>query len=375
MSQQPFRKPFGIAGLLALCSLFALTLSASSCAQSNDSRLSAQPDAVMQSIRDYGRGHQAFLSSVSSEKPNETTDAYEARINDLTSKEEFAQLEKIARQNRMEKSRLLGGSWKIYDFYEGATLPESAGDPQAADFALRMTKLKKWIFAYPESAVPRLSLALWHIKKAWQIRGSGLANSVSDPQWEQFANETSQAKEILLETAPLKDKDPFWYQLTQRIARNESWDKARARELFDQAIAFEPGYYHYYREYANYLLPQWFGEQGDVAALAEETAKRVPEPDGSILYFQILSSLDCYCKDSITALQDVSYPKIRQGYLNNSRLYGVSNLTANRFAFMASILGDKPSAHDAFASVVSMEEDIWGSEQAFEQFRTWANAP
>jgi hypothetical protein len=328
----------------------------------------------MQSIRDYGRGHQALLNPSTSDKPNETDDAYNARIDDLTSKENFAELEKIVRQNRIEKGRVIGGGWKINDFYAGAALPDS-GEPQAADFDLRMTKLKKWMAAYPESAAPRLSLALLHLKKGWQIRGSGLANTVSDPQWDQFANETSQAKQILLEAASLKDKDPFWYQLMQRVARNEGWNKVQARELFDQAIAFEPGYYHYYREYANYLRPQWFGEPGDIAALAEETAKRLPDPDGSIFYFQILSSLDCYCKDSITALHAVSYAKIRQGYLSITRLYGVSNLNANRFAFVASIFSDKPSAHDAFASIANMEEDIWGNEGAFEQFRTWANTP
>jgi hypothetical protein len=238
-----------------------------------------------------------------------------------------------------------------------------------------MAKLNKWMAAYPESAAPRLSLALLHIKKGWQIRGSGLANTVSDSQWQQFANETSQAKEFLLQAAPLKDKDPFWYQLMQRIARNESWDRARVRELFDQAIAFEPGYYHYYREYANYLLPKWFGEPGDVAALAEETAKRVPDPDGFMLYFWIFSSEVCYCQEGMEAITHADYQELRQGYASISKFYGVSNLNANRFAFMAGVRMDKPSAHEAFASVVKMDEDIWGSEKTFEQFRTWANAP
>lgn len=372
MSQQYFRKSFGIA---ALFSLFAVAFFTDACARSEASRPPTPPEAMMQSIRNYGRGHQGLLVPVSAEKPDQIDEAYSAHIRGILGQEDFAQLEKIAKQNRIEKGRLLGGVWKINAFYNGTAWRAGGAEPKEGDFQLLVTTLKKWMAAYPESAAPRLSLALMYMNKGWQSRGSGLANTVSDSQWEQFADGTARAKAILLETASFKDKDPMWYEIMQMVAQSEGWDKAQARELFDQAIAFEPGYYHYYREYANFILPQWYGEPGELEAFAEETAERFPDPDGSILYFQILSSLDCYCKPSIEALRTTSYPKIRQGYLNNTRLYGVTNLTANRFAFMASMFDDKAAARDAFASVDKMEDDIWQNQSAFEQFRAWANAP
>lgn len=372
MSLQPFRKSFGIAGLFGL---LALALSTSSCAQSEASRPANPPDAVMQTIRDYGRGHQALPSLVSPEKPDETGEAFSARISKMTSQGQFAQLEKIALQNRTEKSRVLGGSWKLYDFYEGAATPESTGKPQIADYALRVATLKKWIAAYPESAVPRLALAHLCIEHAWKIRGTGYANTVSDSQWEQFEDGNSQGKAILLEAASLKDKDPMWYAFMQSIALSEGWDRPQARDLFDQAVAFEPGIYNFYRNYAIYLLPQWYGEPGEVQAFAEETAQRVPEPNGSIFYFDILSSLAYNFPNSIATLLRTSYPKLRQGYLDNTRLYGASNLTANRFAFMASIFKDKPAAHDAFATLTTRETKIWGSDPTFDILRDWANTP
>lgn len=211
------------------------------------------------------------------------------------------------------------------------------------------------------------------MNSGWQSRGSGLANTVSDSQWEKFGDGTSKAKAILLEVATLKEKDPMWYQVMLMVAQSEGWEKAEARELFDQAIAFEPGFYHYYRMYANLLLPQWYGEPGELGAFAQEITKPVAEPDGSILYFHTLSALDCYCKPSIKALQATDYAKIRQGYLNNVRLYGVTNLTANRFAFVASMFNDRTAARDAFASVDKMDGDIWLEEAAFQQYRAWAN--
>jgi hypothetical protein len=43
----------------------------------------------------------------------------------------------------------------------------------------------------------------------------------------------------------------------QLVSHNEGWNKTQARELFDQAVAFEPSYYRYYSEYSRYLQPQW----------------------------------------------------------------------------------------------------------------------
>lgn len=372
MSKPPFPKAFEIA---ALAGLLALALSGSACTRSEARRPAADPEVVMKAVRDYGRGHQALLTPGSTEKPDQPDAAYSAHIRNVLVQEDFAQLEKIAQQNRTEKGRLLGGVWKIYAFYDGTGRLSGDLNSKQSDFQLQTATLNKWISAYPNSTAARLSLAQLYLDEGWNARGSGLANTVSRSQWDVMEEKTSQAKAILLEIAPFKDKDPMWYQAMMQVAQSEGWEKAQFRELFDQAVAFEPGFYHYYRLYANILLPQWYGEPGELEAFAAEIAKRVPEPDGSILYFQILSALDCYCKASIEALQTVDYPRIRQGYLNNSRLYGVTNLTANRFAFVASVLKDKSSAHDAFASVENMDGDTWQNPAVFEQFRTWANTP
>jgi hypothetical protein len=366
MFQQPFRKPLGIASLFGL---LILILSTPSCAQSEASGPAAQPDVVMQSIRDYGRGHQALLSSATSAKPDQADIPYSAHIRAVLFQEDFAQLEKIAKQNRVEKGRLVGGMWKVVGFYNGTSaLGEEDGQKLLA-------KLQKWQAAFPDSATVRLSLAYFYVNYAWSARGTGLANTVEDDQWKLFNERNARAKSTLLEAATLKEKDPYWYQLMQLISRNEGWDKAAARELFDQAIAFEPGYYHYYIEQSHFLLPQWYGEPGDIQAFADETLRRVPEPDGSMLYFWIFSSEVCYCQEGMRTLGHADYPKLRQGYANINKYYGLSNLNANRFAFMASVRLDKPLAQEAFASVSKMDEDIWQSEQTFEEIRAWANAP
>ena len=332
-------------------------------------------DVVMKTIHDYGLGHPGLLSPGSSAKPDEADNLYRVHISNLLVQEDFAQLEKIAQQNRVEKGRLIGGYWKNYEFFFATGYPFSDGAPKDSDYRLQIDMLKKWIAAYPESAAARISLADLYANYASFGRGPGFADSVTNIQWRLFRERTALAKQLLLEAARLKERDPQWYAVMQQIAHHEGWDKTQARELLGQAVAFEPGYYHFYRTYAEYLLPQWYGEPGDIQAFAEEISSRLQEPDSSMLYFQVVSSLACYCRQAMQDLPHVSWPKIQQGYTNLTRLYGTTNLIANRFAFMATTFEDKPSAHEAFAAIVTMDSDIWYSKDVFDNSRDWANSP
>ena len=114
---------------------------------------------------------------------------------------------------------------------------------------------------------------------------------------------------------------------------------------------------------------------GAETAFAEEASARLPEPDSSILYFRIVSSLACNCAPEVADLPAVSLQKFKTGYENVRRLYGPSNLNANRYAFVAYTLKDKPSAQQAFASIADMEHDVWWGPRTFESARTWANTP
>jgi|SRR5580692_2304000 hypothetical protein len=354
--------------------LLSLGLISSSCGHTQAAPAPAATDTVMKTIQDYGRDHHGLLAPGNSAKPDESADLYSAHIKTLFAQEDFAQLEQIAKQERINKGRLLGGIWKIKSFYDSVRVPVFTGELTDADYARQIARVKKWIAAYPDSTTANLSLAFVYLSYASFARGSGFADSVSDSQWSLFHSRSDQAKAILLEASTLKDKDPAWYEAMQLVAHDEGWDKVRARELFDQATAFEPDYYHYYRRYADYLLPQWYGEPGDIRAFAEEISNRIPEPNGSMLYFQIVSSLACYCEESLRELPHVSYPIARQGYTNVTRFYGASNLNANRFAFMASMFKDQVAAREAFAALSSMDSEIWYKEEVFNSSRDWANA-
>jgi hypothetical protein len=331
-------------------------------------------ETVMKAIHEYGRGHESVSPPAASSGPQPTEEEYEATINNLLAHEDFTQLEKIASQNRAESIRLAGDIWKTYAFFDAMAAPPHGEVQKDSSFEIEIAAVKKWVAAYPDSATARIALAHAYLGYAAFARGTEYADNVSNSQWRHYHARTGLAKQALLEAALRRDRDRGWYNAMLRVAHDESWDEKPYRELLDQAAAFEPNFYHYYRTYANDLLPQWGGQPGDLQAFAEEVAANRPEPDSSILYFEILSALDCYCQQSMDALASTSWPKMKQGYSNIKQLYGTSNLKANRYALFAFAAKDKLAAQEAFADISTREPNIWDAN-AFESVRNWANSP
>jgi Domain of unknown function (DUF4034) len=336
---------------------------------------------VIQNIREYGGGKSPV--TLTSSKSPATQDSihdpydldgpYQAHIGVIFAQGDFGQLEKIAHQVRVDRSRLSGGVWKLYGFYEGVSKPPAGNRSTDAEWKAHIDDLEKWVAASPQSASARIALAQGYIYYAWFARGEGYANSVSDNSWYLFNERISLAKATLVDAAHLKEECPYWYEAMQVVAYAQGWNKQQARELFNQATAFEPTYYHYYREYANYLLPKWYGEEGETQALAEEVSSHLPEPDSSMVYFEIASLRACQCDSERDSLEGVSWPKIKQGYAEMTRLYGTSNLKANRFAYVSFVADDHASAQSAFSTIgTEWDRTVWRSAANFDSVRSWA---
>ena len=150
--------------LLALLGVFLVT---NSCGHAKASPSPVATAVVMKTIQNYSRDHHGLLSLGSSAQPDQPDGLYGARIKNLLAQEDFAQLEKIAQQNRIEKGRLLGGVWKTYAFYNSTGMPVSAGTQTDSDYGAQNTRMKKWIAAYSDSTIPRNSLASLYLNYSW----------------------------------------------------------------------------------------------------------------------------------------------------------------------------------------------------------------
>ena len=362
--------------LTHLLPLLAVAFGLQACGHVEAAPPAVPMEVVMQTVRSYGGGHQGTPAPAISGLPDTSEATYVNHVHSLLDEANYKELESLARSNRLERGRFVAGDWRNNSFFNGVVWVAPGGAPKDSDYLQQIEKLKKWQAARPDSAAAKIAIAKLYVYYADFARGSGYADSVSDKQWRQYNVRTALAKQALLEAAALKDRDPHWYLVMQDIAHNEGWEKADARELLDQALAFEPDYFHFYRLYSTYLLPQWYGEPGEISAFAKQVAAQHPEPAGSILYFQIVSTLSCYCDRDMKELKATAdWQQLQLGFANLQAAYGLSDLNANRFAAMATVFGDKPVAREAFTHVGQRNTAVWITEDSFEWAKSWANSP
>jgi uncharacterized protein DUF4034 len=341
---------------------------------------------VMRAVHDYGKGQPAasavpatnpVVPFAAASDPYNTDENYKGHIAMLFVQHDYASLEKEIAAARATKARLQGGIWKVDMFYDavGHAIP-APPNFATVDWDAHLAEVKKWIAAYPESAAAHITLADTYTNYAWEARGNGYADTVSNSGWKNFEQRIQFAEAALLEAAKLKEKCPYWYEAMQSVALAQGWDREQAKALFDEATAFEPTDYHYYRQYANYLTPKWYGDEGETQKFAEESAKRLAEPESSIVYFEIESMLACPCDEASNTMDTDSWPKIKQGYQTIEKLYGRSRLKTNRFAYMSVVANDKDSARTAFDQIGDdWYYKYWIDPRYFQKAKDWATAP
>jgi Domain of unknown function (DUF4034) len=297
---------------------------------------------------------------------------YTNKIRGFLAQEDFNELEQAALNARATKGRLSGGVWRLYRYYEVVTEPVGGENASAADWAEHLERLKRWEKLQPLSVTVQVALAQTYLNLGWHARGSGPAMEVSEDGWKAFENSMRLAKAALKKADETKDRCPHLYEVALQIAITEGWSRKEASSLFEEAIAFEPAYYHYYNSYASYLQERFYGEKGEAVQFAEKSADRFGGKPGAFLYFELASVL-CGHPDSEIEVQQMNWDRIKEGYAAMEALYGTSLLKQNRFAFLASRAGDKATTQHMLLQIkTNWNPSVWGQRRLFEQARLWA---
>jgi hypothetical protein len=300
---------------------------------------------------------------------------YAGTIAQMLKDGKFAELDCVADRARSNKERFPGGAWKIHELYGGLYEPVQYPVKHATqdDWNSLLQRLQAWVTARPKSITARVALARAYLMYAYDARGNGFANTVSDSGWKLFENRTTQAKQILDEASTLPAKCPEWYVDMLLVAQNQGWDADRARALFDEAFKFEPGYYYDARVLASYLLPKWSGEEGATEKFTQEVADRVGGDQGDALYFEVASAdyVICGCGDN----PKMSWERIEKGFESSEKLYGVSMLNLNRIAYLSTHFGrTDPIVADKVLTRIGeqWDEETWDTQENFENVKQWA---
>lgn len=295
--------------------------------------------------------------------------SYRDAIGALLEQERFAELDCLADAARAEKTRFAGGEWKLHSIYRGLDKPRL--HPTQKDWQQHLHRLAKWSATNPSSVTARVAEAEAYANFAWDARGSGWSDSVSDNGWKLYHDRGARALQILEQAEKLPIKCPEWFVAMQITGQELNWKREEFEALLRRAMAFEPTYYYIYTKHANLLLPKWFGREGETEKFAEEVANKIGGKDGDILYAQVSTSLVCRCGEH-EFVKRMSWPRIQKGYAAMEDKYGMGYTNLNALAYIAASIEDAGVANDLFQRIGNQRDEEQWDEESFQQNKDWA---
>lgn len=258
---------------------------------------------------------------------------------------DFDLIDRAADEARESKEQTLAGVWKLERIYDGLERPrEGTSD---AEWKRHIRLLRQWMEERPDSDTAPVAVAASLFKFAWNARGHGYSDSVSNENRKLFVERMALARNLLT-TITARTSCPMWYSLMLQIALSEGWDRESYEELFEHAIQFEPTWYEYYRQKAIYLLPKWRGEPGELEAYAYSYATQKGE-DNARIYFLIIQCASA--ADQAERQKPVAhYAVFKQGFSEMRKSHGVTRRTLG-IAFEKAVL----ARDSAFAQDISAD--------------------
>lgn len=125
-------------------------------------------------------------------------DKYKAAVAHMLQEERFDQMDCLADTLRTSKDKFAGGMWKLHILYGGLEAPLQ--HPTTQDWEDHLNRLKRWVSENPESITARIALAESYLGYAWDARGDGTADTVSENGWQLFGQRAEEARNISAES-------------------------------------------------------------------------------------------------------------------------------------------------------------------------------
>jgi hypothetical protein len=152
----------------------------------------------------------------------------------------------------------------------------------------------------------------------------------------------------------------------------QGWGAGRMKDIFDRGIQSKPGYFYLYLQYANYVLPKWYGKPGDASAFAKASADHAGGDPGDELYFRIASVLISRGNGNFP-VHEMDWARIQRGYQALSTEFGTTDRANNQIAYMAYKYRDAAVARQQFEVIGDRwARGVWRDRQFFDRARDWA---
>jgi hypothetical protein len=296
-------------------------------------------------------------------------DKFTKEITSLEKLKDYDAIEKLERQFAESKSKFIGGGWKVRSLNILAT-----SDFSKATTSQRLENIDgiaAWASRKPESAFAQSVLASAYLELAQFMRGDGYSKDISKENWAKFEMYILKSAEAISRVSNSSPKCHLYYEVKLSLALYQGWETALTDQLFGEAKAFSPEYQYFYSSRATMLLPRWNGNPGDWEKFAEKTKIEAAGDEGLRLYYLIaIEMAPMFHQYEFFSDNKISWEDVRNGFLVNAKLYGLSRSRLNEFARFAMQTSDLSVLCPTFAqlgSPESFDSGTWRTREAFDK--------
>ncbi len=296
---------------------------------------------------------------------------FERQMRQLLAQGEYDRLQAVADSLRTNRSRFGDDFYGLLAWANSFDLHGTsyANDPETWNSLRRA--VDAWRRARPASPLPDVVLAHVMVNRAWQARGGGWASSVSDSGASEFDRNMRFAHEALDHAAGKGPRTLEWYFAAQRVAVGEGWSSEDAEKLFREAQAQDSTCESIYAMRVNYLLPRWYGDEGEWETWLANAVAPLPREEADRIYARVCGYLGTYHRNLYDET-GASWPRARQGYLVLLKRHPDAVGLQQRFCMDATCAGDVNTARTLFRMIgPRVDLDVWRSKRTFADLHLW----
>jgi hypothetical protein len=123
-------------------------------------------------------------------------------------------------------------------------------------------------------------------------------------------------------------------------------------------------------------MPRWRGEEGDWERFADKSAARLGGQEGSIVYGHIAWQISKFYRGHDFFDQNaVSWPRVKQGFIDREAVYGTSVRNLNAFCLLAGAAADRETTRKLLMRIGDQwDPGVWQEWKYLEGYRKWAFA-
>ena len=220
----------------------------------------------------------------------------------------------------------------------------------------------------------RVELARFLRDYAWQARGSGWANSVKEEGWKLMGERLQAAAQVLAEAKQLDEKCPCYWSILQGVALGLQLDRKHYDNIFNAAIKQYPDYEYYYNNRATFLLPRWYGEDGELERDLEKSTDLIGGEAGDMVYAQVVWNVHHYgCPTNVFKENSLSWKRTDRGFEAILKKFPDSLKAKNEAAHLAALAEDPVAALKYFQLTKGqVDVSLWDDKDQYVNCYKWA---